>query len=151
MTMDTKLIRKFRNYLRQFERELFFQNISSCCNGVTLPQCHALLEIENNEEITITELANKLTLEKSTVSRTIDNLVKKGFIIREIPPDNRRITKLTLSVEGVKTCNNINWNNDIFISEAMAALDEREQTDFIGLFEKITKKLVLMRADEKKC
>ena len=149
--MDTKLIRKFRTHLRQFERELFFQNISSCCNGVTLPQCHALLEIENNEEITITELADKLTLEKSTVSRTIDNLVKKGFIMREIPPDNRRITKLTLSAEGVKTCNNINWHNDEFISEAMAALDEREQTDFIGLFEKITKKLVQMRANVKKC
>jgi len=150
-SINTKLIRKLRKNLRQFERELFFQNVSSCCNGVTLPQCHALLEIENNKEISVTELAEKLTLEKSTVSRTIDSLVRKGFIQREIPSNNRRITKLLLTTEGAKTCENINWNNDGFVSETLNCLNENEQTEFIRLFEKITGKLRQIRVMTVKC
>ncbi|MCK5206905.1 MAG: MarR family transcriptional regulator [Cyclobacteriaceae bacterium] len=150
-SINTKLIRKFRNNIRQFDRELFFQNVSSCCNGVTLPQCHALLEIESNEDISVTELAKKLTLEKSTVSRTIDVLVRKGFIKREIPSNNRRITKLLLTAEGTKTCNSINWKNDGFISETLNCLNENEQTEFVRLFEKITGKLVRIREIAHKC
>jgi DNA-binding MarR family transcriptional regulator len=130
---------------------LFFQNVSSCCNEVTLSQCHALLEIDNNEDISVSELAKKLTLEKSTVSRTIDGLVRKGFIKREVPSNNRRITKLQLTAEGAKTCNNINWNNDGFISQTFICLNENEQTEFVRLFEKITGQLVRIREKAEKC
>ncbi len=149
--MKSALLTKYRKILRRFERELFFQNVSSCCNGVSLPQCHALLEIENQDNITVTELSEKLTLEKSTVSRTVDNLVKKGYLQREIPEENRRTVKLQLTEEGEKTCENINWNNNHFISEVMHSLTEEEQTEFIRLFEKITQKMVDLRLPGKCC
>ncbi len=44
-------------------------------NGISLAQCHTLLEIEKSHEISISELANTLSLDKSTVSRTVDGLV----------------------------------------------------------------------------
>ncbi len=150
-TANTKLIRDFRKILREFERELFFQNVSACCQGVSLPQCHALLEIEDQQEISITELADKLKLEKSTVSRTIDSLVKKGYILREIPSDNRRTTKLMLTHEGTSTCDNINWNNDEYISKTLNCLTEKEKAEFIRLFEKITKQLIQIREKTKQC
>lgn len=149
--MKSELVQRYRKILRRFERELFFQNVSSCCNGVSLPQCHALLEVENQENITVTELSEKLTLEKSTVSRTVDNLVKKGYLNREIPEDNRRTVKLQLTKEGAKTCENINWNNNHFISNVMDSLAEDEQKEFLKLFEKITMRMAELRLPDRCC
>lgn len=149
--MKKAFIRNFRKILRRFERELYFQNVSSCCNGVTLAQCHTLLEIDGKEKISVSELAINLSLDKSTVSRTIEGLVKKGFIDRKIPSENRRTTQLQLTEEGAKTCENINWNNDGFISEALKNLDEEEQLQFLRLFEKITANMVESRDQNKAC
>lgn len=137
--------------MRCFERELYFQNVSSCCNGVTLAQCHTLLEIDGNEKISVSKLATNLSLDKSTVSRTIEGLVKKGFIDRKIPSENRRTTQLQLTEEGTITCKNIHWNNDEFISEALKNLDEGEQSDFLRLFEKITRNMEGIRDQNKTC
>lgn len=149
--MKKVFIRKFRKLLRCFERELYFQNVSSCCNGVTLAQCHTLLEIDGKEKISVSELATNLSLDKSTVSRTIEGLVKKGFIDRNIPSENRRTTQLQLTKEGTKTCENIHWNNDGFISEALNNLDENEQAQFLSLFEKVTRNMVEIRDRHKTC
>ena len=149
--MKKAFIRKFRDLLRSFERELYFQNISSCCNGVSLAQCHTLLEIEGKEKISISELAKNLSLDKSTVSRSIDGLVKKGFIHRNIPSENRRTTELQLTEEGIITCENINWNNDDFISNSLEKINEDEQSQFLRLFEKITNTMVEIRVQNDTC
>lgn len=149
--MKKAFIRKFRDLLRSFERELYFQNISSCCNGVSLAQCHTLLEIEGKEKISVSELAKNLSLDKSTVSRSIDGLVKKGFIHRNIPSENRRTTELQLTEEGIITCENINWNNDDFISNSLEKINEDEQSQFLRLFEKITNTMVEIREQNDTC
>lgn len=152
--MELKLIRNFRSILRKFERELFFQNTSSCCGGVSMAQCHTLLEIQSNDNITVTQLSENLMLNKSTISRTVDGLVNTGLICREIPKDNRRTTVLSLTDAGNKTCQNINWNNDKFINEALSVLNDNERDQFIQLFNKITSKMIEMRIDsdsKKKC
>lgn len=38
-----------------------------------------------------------MNLTKSTVSGIVDRLEKQGVVIREIPKDNRRIVKLSIS------------------------------------------------------
>ena len=73
--MENKYINQFREIIRIFDREVSFQNSASCCNGISVAQCHTLLEIENNNEISISELAGNLSLDKSTVSRTVEGLV----------------------------------------------------------------------------
>ena len=149
--MKTDIIIKYRNILRQFERELFFQNFSMCCNQVSLPQCHALLEIEEQPEISLKELADKLSLEKSTVSRTVDGLVKKGFLNRETPSENRRLIKLNLTETGSSTCESINWNNENYISEILSSFNRTEQSEFIRLFGKLTEKMNNMRMKGSQC
>lgn len=95
--MNQKYIQQFRECFRILEREIFFQNTASCCNGVSLSQCHALLEIENNDKISVTELAQNMQLDKSTVSRTVDGLVKMDMVDRVIPDENRRKAILNLT------------------------------------------------------
>ena len=42
-----------------------------CC-GVSLTQCHTIVEIAKAGSISLNELADILTLDKSTVSRTVE-------------------------------------------------------------------------------
>jgi len=143
--MDIKSIRKLRQILRKFDREVHFQDIQSCCKGVSFAQCHTLLEIENNNEISVSELAKNLSLDKSTTSRTVDGLVNIGLVNRQIPKDNRRMATISLTEQGKQTCNNINFFNDKYISGALEDFSEIELQQFLILFEKLATNLEKMR------
>jgi DNA-binding MarR family transcriptional regulator len=143
---DMQSIRNFRNLLRRFERELFMQNTDSCCNGVTLAQCHSLLEIESKEKVSLTELANILGLDKSTVSRTVDGLVNLGLVDRTIPAENRRTAILKLTSTGKNICNSINSTNDKYFSETLSILTASEKSEFPRLLEKVINRMVELRS-----
>ncbi|WP_460294322.1 MarR family winged helix-turn-helix transcriptional regulator [Clostridium tertium] len=65
-------------------------------------QVMALRQLHNTPFITLKELSERLNLSKSTVSGIVTQLEKQGVIIREIPEDNRRIVKLSLSDDFMK-------------------------------------------------
>ena len=71
----------------------------SCC-GITLAQCHALVEIGDAGALSLNDLTGKLNLDKSTLSRTVNNLVTQGFCEREDQPDDRRYVVIRLSEMG---------------------------------------------------
>jgi DNA-binding MarR family transcriptional regulator len=143
---DNQSIKKFREVLRRFEREIFVQSSDSCCNGVTLAQCHTLLEIESKNKESVTELARTLGLDKSTVSRTVDGLVNIGLVDRTIPEENRRMATLKLTESGKNICNSINCNNDTYFQEILAILTETEKEELLRLFEKITTRMMQLRS-----
>lgn len=74
-------------------------NKAFCCD-YTYAQCHVLMEVAKACSITIVELADILQINKSAVSRTVDELVKKGDIIRQQDSDDRRYVKITLTQQG---------------------------------------------------
>ncbi|MBC7105119.1 MAG: MarR family transcriptional regulator, partial [Firmicutes bacterium] len=60
-----------------------------CC-GVTLSQCHVLLEVARAGTASPGEVAASLGLDLSTVSRVADGLVRRGLLERETDPRDRR-------------------------------------------------------------
>lgn len=146
-TIDNLTVKQFRKLLRQIERELFMQNSDSCCNGVTLAQCHTLLEIEDKKE-TVTDLSKSLGLDKSTISRTIDGLVNIGLVDRSIPQENRRISTLKLTCSGEKMCNTINETNDDFFAKTLSSLKESEVKELIRLLQIVSSRMSELRLDE---
>ncbi len=144
--IDQQTVTKFREILRRFEREVFMQNSESCCSGVTLAQCHTLLEIESKSKETVTELAKSLGLDKSTVSRTIDGLVNIGLVDRSIPAENRRLSTLQLTDAGKNVCQSINCRNDQYFNDILSTLSESERKEIIRLIEKVTSRMVELRS-----
>ncbi len=136
--MDIEHIRTLRDIVRKFDRELFFQNVASCCNGISPAQCHALLEIERLGKTTVGELAQNLALDKSTVSRTIDGLVNISLIDRVIPKENRRMSVVSLTEAGQKVCKTINYTNDGYFESVLCQFSDDEISEIIRLFAKFT-------------
>lgn len=143
--MEKNYIDNIRKAIRIFEREIFYQNAASCCNGVSLAQCHTLLEIGHNSKISVSELAQKLDLDKSTVSRTVDGLVKMDMIDRKIPEENRRKALLNLTDEGKEVCETINYSNDAYINDVFQGFSEQDRSVFLDLFRKLTDNMVSAR------
>lgn len=139
--MDQKYINHFRNVIRIFDRELSVQNETSCCNGISVSQCHTLLEIEKNSEISVSELATKLSLDKSTVSRTVEGLVNISLVDRIIPKENRRKALINLTDSGRQVCSTINYSNDSYIEAVLKDFTKAEREEFLSLFEKLIKNM----------
>ena len=84
------------DYLRELLRILvrslgILEKNDVSCYGVTLAQCHTIVEIGRAQKISLIDLADLLGLDKSTMSRTINNLVNLNLVKRETDSDNRRI------------------------------------------------------------
>jgi DNA-binding MarR family transcriptional regulator len=135
--VDIKTIRKFRANLRKFERIIEDQKDTSCCCGVTVSQCHALMELDELDDLTVNELSEKLDLDKSTVSRIIESLVQSNFVSRENPKDNRRIAMIALTRKGKLVCDQINDLNDQYVEKILNAVPGKDLPVFLRSFEKI--------------
>ncbi len=144
--MKKMYIQNFREILRVFDQELFLQNNASCCNGISLSQCITLLEIEKNSEISVSDLAKNLSLDKSTVSRTVDGLVNINMVNRVIPKENRRLALINLTGSGRQVCSSINYTNDSYIREVLNDFTEEEREEFLSLFRKLTSNMAAFRA-----
>jgi len=114
--MDIQKIRLLREKLRLLERESNdrFRSDNGCC-GLTLGQCHTLLEIGNKDQISLVELASNLGLDTSTLSRTINGLVFLGLVNRLTNERDRRYIAISLSDQGRKVFDEIEKTfNDYF-------------------------------------
>jgi DNA-binding MarR family transcriptional regulator len=116
-------IRSFRKGLRALEREveLALSGQTECC-GVTPAQCHLLLAVEEAGEPSVGEVATALELDSSTLSRTVDGLVKAGLLLREEDPSNRRRQLVKLSARGREKADTINALCDGYYVGLLAAL-----------------------------
>ena len=73
-----------------------------CGVSVSVSEAHTLTELARTNGLTQSELVSFLRLEKSTVSRLVKGLDKRGWLERTAHPADRRAQLLTLTPEGKK-------------------------------------------------
>jgi DNA-binding MarR family transcriptional regulator len=130
--MNLKDIRSFRDSVRLLQRSLGWQAKSDAeCCGVTIAQCHALLEIGNRKELSLVDLASALGLDSSTLSRTIDTMVAGKLVERSANPDDRRYVTLSLTDSGKELYENINLTYDHFFQTVLSRVPVDKQQQVI--------------------
>jgi DNA-binding MarR family transcriptional regulator len=70
------------------------------CHGISVTECYALEVVDRHGPLTLNEVASHLFLEKSTVSRVVDVLERKGFVWRTPHPEDRRAVQIGATAEG---------------------------------------------------
>ncbi|MBP2643757.1 MAG: transcriptional regulator, MarR family protein [Firmicutes bacterium] len=123
-------IKMLRESIRLLERKLgILDEINAPCCGVTFAQCHALVEVGRAGAIYLNKLADILGLDKSTMSRTINNLVNSGMVLRDIDPEDRRFITIKLTEQGNESFRQIEKNMDEYFSKVYNSVPEvkREQ------------------------
>jgi len=126
--MSTSEVKQLRELIRVLERKLGILEDSemSCC-GLTLAQCHALVEIGRAERISLIELANTIGLDTSTMSRTVNNLVTKKMAKRELDPSDRRYVTIQLTTAGSLSFREIETSMEAYFQKIYEAIAEKDR------------------------
>jgi len=122
--------KQLREKIRILERKLgALEDFQISCCGITMAQCHALVEIGRTNNISLNELAGLLNLESSSMSRTVNNLVNNDFVKRDIDPLDRRYVTITLTESGNKLFKDIEESMNLYFTRIYDCLpvDKRDQ------------------------
>jgi MarR family transcriptional regulator, 2-MHQ and catechol-resistance regulon repressor len=68
--------------------------------GLTLPQFDVIVTLGNTDGMLMNELADRTLVTKGTLTGIVDRLEQKGYVRREIPPNNRRCFRVVLTSSG---------------------------------------------------
>jgi DNA-binding MarR family transcriptional regulator len=133
--MRKEQIRAFRRNLREFERLMSECYDSSCAHtGLSLAQCHHLLGIEEEQPTNGSDLSDRLNLDRSTVSRTVETLVRRGLVTRTKDHRDRRISVLVLSQRGMSAAERIHEENDQYFVRVFSAIPRQHRNAVLHAF-----------------
>ncbi len=135
--------KQLREMIRIFERKLgLLQESGFSCCGITMAQCHALVEIGRAKSISLNELAELLNLEKSTMSRTVNNLVTNELVKREIDSQDRRYVTIALTESGHKLYEGIEERTNVYFSKVYEAIPENKKQQVLESMQILIKAII---------
>jgi DNA-binding MarR family transcriptional regulator len=116
-----------RDMIIELERRLgvLDDQISDCC-GLSMAQCHAVVELGRKQSASLNTLAQSLNLENSTVSRTVNNLVNSSLAERKEDDNDRRYVAITLTDDGKKVFDTIENGMDDFFNKIMSRIPQEK-------------------------
>jgi MarR family transcriptional regulator, 2-MHQ and catechol-resistance regulon repressor len=75
-----------------------------CCHDVSVTQCYALETLVEHGPQRLSALAERLFLDKSTTSRVVSSLVRKGYVEQRADAKDGRATTLRATRQGQRLC-----------------------------------------------
>ena len=100
------------------------------------PEQRATLEIIKYEtDVNQTKIANILGKDKTTISRTLNTLEKKGFITKS--QKDKRTNLIEITLKGENILNNSSTKVNSFRKNLISKLNDDEVTNLILLLEKV--------------
>jgi DNA-binding MarR family transcriptional regulator len=135
----------FRRHLRVLEREVMRQlEAETRCCEVTVSQCHVLLELALSD-FSLNGLAGALDLDSSTLSRTVDALVRAGLVKRTEDPSDRRALRLSLTAAGQAKVGSINETCDRYYAHLLAGMGEQDKQGVLRAVELMAERMRALR------
>ena len=101
--------RELQEALTEFARLYQFRDRDRiCCHDVSVSQCYALEALIRRDRATLNEVAADLCLDKSTASRIVGALERKGYVGRAQHPSDGRAVLLAATPAGRRLYSRIN-------------------------------------------
>lgn len=103
--------------------------------GLTQAEFRCLRLFGTDETINNKQIAERMQLSPSRLTRIIDGLVSKGYMMREIEPNDRRNMRVSLSKNGVLIVQQL---NNAYINIHKEILEDIEETQHKPLISAMT-------------
>jgi DNA-binding MarR family transcriptional regulator len=98
------------------------RSLSRLDEDVTLPQFRTLVVLVSRGPQRVVDLAQELAVTSSTAVRRCNRLVRKGLVVREERPDDRRVAWITLTAAGRDLAGEATLRRRESIAELIAGL-----------------------------
>jgi DNA-binding MarR family transcriptional regulator len=71
-----------------------------CCHGISVSQCYTLQALAADGRMAMGDLADRMRLSVSTMTRVVDQLVAKRLVARHLDANDRRVCAIDLTEAG---------------------------------------------------
>lgn len=88
--------------------------------GLRAPEWRALASLHARHRLSMSELADLTSIERTTLSRTVDRMVRKGWVVRLSDTSDARVTRLAPTAAGERLFRHI-WPEVHRLNEAAVA------------------------------
>ena len=78
-----------------------------CCHDISVTQCYALETLVDHGPMRLGSLADRLFLDKSTTSRVVSTLARKGYVEQRADESDGRATAVHATATGRRLCRQI--------------------------------------------
>ncbi len=106
--------------------------------GITLLQYLAIQVLRRDGNLNVTQLADKLRLKHSTVSKLVDRMERDRLLIRIQSAEDRRASKLRLTELALERVDGLSLSVADFSKRLLGYLTPKEQAQLIGLVAKLS-------------
>lgn len=107
--------------------------------GVTVSQGYTLLALPHTDAVSMNELSEAMGLANSTMTRMVDQLVRKGLAHRKSDDEDRRIVRVRLTARGQEVQHTLEEALHDFFTQALGEIREDERPAVLGALERITR------------
>ena len=123
---------QLRELIRILERKLgVLEDVEMACCGISMAQCHALVEVGRAGSISLVDLAGLINLDTSTMSRTVNNLVNNNMAERELDPSDRRYVTIRLTPEGLEQFHGIESSMGSYFMKIYSAIPAEDRVQVL--------------------
>jgi nitronate monooxygenase len=137
-------------FFPQFIKKVFYDHDTSKLNlDINRTQTHILMCINDNSEKSMSEISLMTGLEKSSFTRSVDCLVRNGFITRSALENDRRKIRLSLTNKGTRAAKRIKNDFDNYLDSLITDFSEKDKMDFFESLETISKYMIKILARNK--
>jgi MarR family transcriptional regulator for hemolysin len=138
--LANNMIRSARQIVNENLRPL---NLSSAEGNILLTL------LTQSREMGQEQLVEQLEISKPAVSRAINSLEAKGFVIRQTHPQDRRMHLVLLTDQAVKIGPAVEQAYNHLYGLAMYGISEEELDNFLKLFGRISESFIRAQTEEK--
>ena len=109
-----------------------------CGEPIPVSEAHALAELAQSAPLGQAELARRLRLEKSTVSRLVGQLVGRDWVRRQPDPGDGRATRLALTPEGERAAARLAEARAVKFQRLIDAIPPAERESVLDALDALT-------------
>lgn len=108
------------------------------------PQFTALYKIYSagEEGVALSVLGKQMSVTRANITSLVDRMVAAGLIVRSMDQNDRRSIKAVITKEGKEILEKVLPDSEVFKSEVLSFLTEKERENFYELLIKVEKYLI---------
>ncbi|MFS1512881.1 MarR family winged helix-turn-helix transcriptional regulator [Chengkuizengella sp. SCS-71B] len=130
---------QFRDSMLILSRKFGILNEQSCVNccgkELSLVQSHILYEVNRQNQPSMQDIAGALSMDITTFSRQVKNLVDKNLVKKTPDLNDNRIHILSLTDRGREIRSKIDQEFDIYLEQVLSQLSDFERDTIIRSIE----------------
>ncbi len=100
---------------------------------ISFPEMCVLGDLSSTQEPTMSELGRSICMDLSTLTRTVDKLVEKEFVVRKSDPEDRRVVRVAITAGGRKIIGRFEEERRKKIESMLTEMTPEERSNLLNI------------------